>query len=1329
MKKRTKIFGIGLGVALGCFGQAAVAADDALGSSFARPPESAKPLTWWHWLDGNITKEGITGDWESMKRAGLGGAYLFNCGVGMPKGPIKFMESNWLEMMDHTVHEAERLGLKFGVHNCDGFSQSGGPWMTPETSMKELTWTATDAAGGTEFNAVLAIPVSKEDFYRDIAVIAFPLPQRERLSGPGTDTTLRGTLNPAELAQLADGKPQTKVEFPVPAGSNVVEFVFSKARTVRSLVCRNAAPHRWEDDFSIQMEVSEDGMKFRPVGTFTANWDMIGGGAVTVACEEATGKVFRLWFRNPWPVSIGEIELSEAAHVHFAEAKAAHLCSRGHGAERRHHDAYPGPDRGRALAAELVVARGAVTNLTSQMDKDGRLKWQAPPGRWRILRVGFTSNGHYVSPATPEGRGLECDKLDAKVVRFHLEQYVGKLLERFGPAAGKTLAAMEVDSWECGIQNWTAGFEQRFRDRLGYDLLPFLPTLLEGWIVDSADVSERALWDWRRFLSDQFSECYFGVVARFAEEKGLTYVGESTGRQQFLYDVASMRNSAVPMGEFWNDRGTGQGVRVDNKVASSIAHTTGKNIIASEAYTSGGEAAGWHNHPFSMKPLGDRAFCAGVNQFVFHTFAHQPYRATGPGFTFASWGLNFNRANTWWEPGRAWMEYLTRCNHLLREGKSVADVLFFVGEDVPNRIAWRDELRPVLPPGYDFDGCDARAVLEARVENGRIVLPSGTEYRVLLLPNLPTMRPVVLKKIRELVAAGAVVLGPRPKQSPSLRDVGDGDQTVRQLAEELWGGASGRVFSGISFEELFQRIGLAPDFESRASALDAEVLFTHRRVGETEIYFLSNQRNHFEDVSAVFRVAGRAPELWDPTTGATTRPGLFNVEGGRTTVPLRLEPNGSAFVVFRERLPARHVVSIAAEQSGGSAASRAVAAPSAGVESVKDTFTLSLWVKPEGDIPLPAERKQPVAFTGQNWAVHAQPGHLVFGEGHAGCGLGVGRNGVCVFEHSARYAPAVITHAAEIKDWTHLALVYVAGVPRLFVNGVEVRQGVKGPHLVHAATAKTGPAFHGQRSALQLFERALALPEIAALAANPPGASAATLAPELERTADGKLFARCWKSETRTVVFNDGQRAEIKASAVPEPMLVNGPWQVSFPPGLGAPATAKFDQLSSWSEHAMPGIRFFSGTATYQKEIEIPAALLGANRELHLDLGEVSVMAEVSLNGSDLGILWKPPFRVRVDGVGKAGANRLVVRVTNLWRNRMIGDASLPDDDIEWSQARRRGAYPAKWPDWLVEGQPRPSARIAFCTRKDIYAKDDALLPSGLLGPVTLRVLERVTVK
>ncbi|MCX6895494.1 MAG: glycosyl hydrolase, partial [Verrucomicrobia bacterium] len=248
---------------------AATAGD--LEKNFAHSPDSAKPLAWWHWLDGNITSNGITGDLEAMKRAGLGGTYLFNSAVGFPDGPVRFMQPQWLALMDHTLNEAKRLGLQFGIHNCDGFSQSGGPWITPETSMKELTWTVKEVEGPAAIDLALAQPETKENFYRDIAVVAFPVPQGRVLTGQGTDTTLRGSVATAELAKLVDGKPETKALFPTATNGNTVEFVFPTPRTVRSLVCRNASPHKWEEDFPIAMEVSSDGQNFRRVGAFTAS--------------------------------------------------------------------------------------------------------------------------------------------------------------------------------------------------------------------------------------------------------------------------------------------------------------------------------------------------------------------------------------------------------------------------------------------------------------------------------------------------------------------------------------------------------------------------------------------------------------------------------------------------------------------------------------------------------------------------------------------------------------------------------------------------------------------------------------------------------------------------------------------------------------------------------------------------------------------------------------------------------------------------------------------------------------------------------------------------
>ncbi|HOC57443.1 MAG TPA: glycosyl hydrolase [Verrucomicrobiota bacterium] len=1114
--------------------------------AFESPPESAKPLTWWHWIDGNVTKSGITGDLEAMKRAGLGGCYLFSIGGFFPEGPAKFRQEQWYELLGHTVKEAERLGLVFGVHNCDGWSEAGGPWITPETSMKELTHASVDATGPSRFAAALPAPPRKEDFYRDIAVVAFRLPAGERVNGPASGTRVTGSLGASALEVLGDGQLRPRAEFPESGTGHRIEFDLGASRLLRTMILHNVSGYVQDEDFPTLVEASADGKAWRPAGKFCFSWDTADGAKpITVALGELNTRFLRLSFTNLWPVQIGEVELSSAAKLHFAEAKAGWLRCRGHGGEARNYARYPGPDRHLAPPADYRVYRTNVLDLTAKLGPDGRLDWEVPPGHWRILRVGYTSNGRSNKPATPAGRGLECDKLDAKVVRAHLDQYVGQLVQRFGPAVGKTFAAVETDSWECDVQNWTAGLEQRLKQRTGIEIAPWLPLLLEGWVVDSPDASERMLWDWRRFLADQFAESFFGQVGRYLREKGLTYVSEGSGRQMYLYDpIGYQRSGDVPMGEFWLNTGAGQGVRVDNKVAASTAHITGKRIVASESYTASAPFAKWQNHPYSLKPLGDRAYCAGVNQFVFHTFAHQPYEVTGPGITMAVWGLNCNRANTWWEPGRAWMRYLARCNHLLQEGGFVADVLWSIGEDVPNRIGWRDELTPPLPPGYDFDGCDATALLQAKVESGRIVLPSGMSYRVLLLANRPTMRPAVLRKVAELVRAGAVIVGPAPQQSPSLADIGRGDEEVRNLGQQIWGpcdgvtvkdhaAGKGHVYWGLSFPEVFNRLGLAPDFAWEARSADAEVFYIHRRIGDAEVFFVSNQKPRTEPITAKFRVANRQPELWDPVTGTVTQPAVFKAVTGGVEMGLSLDPAGSVFVVFREPMPARHAV---------------------------------------------------------------------------------------------------------------------------------------------AASGRAELAFE----------------------------------------ADGRMLARVWQPGVNQVEFSDGSRRELPGQAVPPPIELAGPWDVQFPPGLGAPPSARFSELVSWTQRPEAGIRYFSGTAPYTLAFEVSAENLGPGREAWFDLGDVQVIAEVRLNGQDLGILWKPPFRLNATAALKPGTNRLEVRVTNLWPNRMIGDEQLPDP-TRWGRRNLIG----RWPDWVLQGEPRPDGRVTFCTRK-VYTKDDPLLPSGLLGPVRL---------
>ncbi len=491
-----------------------------LQQGFEDPPESAKPLTWWHWIDGNVTKPGITRDLEAMKRAGLGGCYLFSIGGYFPEGPVTFRQQQWYDLLGHTVKEARRLGLAFGVHNCDGWSEAGGPWITPETSMKELTHASVDVTGPSRYAADLPTPPRKEDFYRDIAVVAFPLPAGERVNGPGSGTRITGSISASELKALDDGELAPRAAFPKTGAGQWVEFDLGAPRTVRTMILHNVNAYAGDEDFPVLVEASADGKAWRPAGKFCFAWDTVNGTKpITVGLGELNTRYLRLSFTNLWKVEIGEVELTSAAKLHFAEAKAGWLRRRGHGGEARNYARYPGPDRHLQPPADYVVARANVLDLTAKLGPGGRLNWEVPPGRWRILRVGYTSTGVSNRPATPAGRGLECDKLDAKVVRAHLDQYVGQLVKRFGPDAGKTFAAVETDSWECDVQNWSAGLEQRLKQRTGIEIAPWLPLLIEGWIVDSPDASERMLWDWRRFLADQIKENFFDEVGRYLREQ------------------------------------------------------------------------------------------------------------------------------------------------------------------------------------------------------------------------------------------------------------------------------------------------------------------------------------------------------------------------------------------------------------------------------------------------------------------------------------------------------------------------------------------------------------------------------------------------------------------------------------------------------------------------------------------------------------------------------------------------------------------------------------------------------------------------------------------
>jgi hypothetical protein len=602
----------------------------------------------------------------------------------------------------------------------------------------------------------------------------------------------------------------------------------------------------------------------------------------------------------------------------------------------------------------------------------------------------------------------------------------------------------------------------------------------------------------------------------------------------------------------------------------------------------------------------------------------QPWLDYRPGMTMGPWGLHYERTNTWWEQTGPWHEYLARGQYMLRQGTFVADICYLQPEASPQEYKWHER------KGYDYDDCTAEVVLtRMSVKDGRLVLPDGMSYRVLVLPETTRMTPALLRKVKELAEAGATIIGStRPTKAPGLTDYPKCDEEVARLAEELWG--QGKVVAGKSPEQVLKEMGAAQDFAAPPS-----VRWIHRKAGEAEIYFLASNSPQAREVTCAFRAAGLRPEFWRPETGEIEPVAVYEQAGGVTRIPVAFEPSGSVFVVFR---PA--------------------------VKGPDPVTGVSLDGKP---LAPPAEPKALVRVERAVYGVPGDPERTRDVKAKLQALLDAGEFAIGVTRMAAGDDPAYGVVKTLDADYTFGGTAYkVSAKDGETVNfpltpgweaAARVRNDGKGGWLVETELA----------GAYEL------------------------------KTAAGRVLI-------------------VDIPAIPAPLEIAAPWEVRFPPNGGAPERITFEKLISWSAHEDPGVRFFSGTATYTKTFGVPGEMRGKDRRVTLDLGQVQVMATVKVNGKDLGILWKPPYRVDVTDVLKAGDNAVEIGVTNLWINRMIGDEELPED----SDRNPDGTLKA-WPQWVEEGKPSPTGRFTFTSWR-LWKKGEAPVESGLIGPVTLRV-------
>ena len=1146
-------------------------ANDGLAEHFAQPPASARPWVYWFWLNGNITKEGITADLEAMKRVGIGGVLIMEVDQGAPVGPVDFMSPQWREMFQHVQRESQRLGLEVNMNNDAGWNGSGGPWITPDKAMQKIVWSEIEVTGPQHLEGLLPQPEQVAGFYRDICVLAFPTP-----------------------------------------GDYRIDRIRAKA----------------------MFEV---------------------GGVGGIARDD--------------------------------------------------------------LPAEMRIEKAKVVTVTEQIAADGRVTWDVPEGKWTIVRFGHTCTGVENAPAPASGRGLECDKLSPEGIEANFAGMMAKLAQdnQLGPQiAANGLVATHIDSWENGSQNWTPKMRAEFQARRGYDIFPYLP-VVTGRVVDTLELSERFLWDLRQTVSELVLDNYAGRMRELAHEHGMRFTVEAYGCPCDSLSFAG--RSDEPMGEFWIPSGAIETC----KTMASAAHVFGNQTVGAEAFTSGDQER-WREHPALLKAMGDQVFCEGINRFVFHRYAMQPWVDNRvPGMTMGPWGQHYERTQTWWDWSTEWHTYLARCQHLLRQGLYVADICYVQPEAPPQGP--RDYPRK----GYSWDECPPEVVLtRMTVKDGQLVLPDGMSYRLLVLPDMPTMTPQLLAKVKELVAAGATVLGPRPSLSPSLANYPDCDRQIADLSAEVWGDCDGRnvkqhaygqgrVFSGMTPEEVLQSTGLPADFSS-----SRPLNHIHRRMDGVDLYFVANPQGNEVTAACSFRVTGKTPEFWWPQSGRRERAAMYREEDGVTHVAVPLEQRGSVFVVFRELAdPSDPVVSL--ERNGKIVAAAAKATPlpivitsarygvlddpartrdvttklQRRVEQGLDRFAVTMAA--EGDDPAPQVRKTLVVeytIDGKPFTVKAQDGGYVL----------LSPQAATIEIRSARYG--VLNDPQRTRDVKEkLQRLVDAGessfrVARMAEGDDTAFLVVKTLEIEYLVGGKVVQAKGTDPDLLDLVP-ATTLPPSSAI---------------VRAGIRGRVIVQLREPGVYKVTTGSGKTRELVIESLPKPIPVDGAWTVNFAPDWGVTAPVTFDKLIPWNEHADAGVKYFSGAATYVTTVTIAKDDLSIRgQRLKLDLGDVQVMARVKLNGKDLGTLWRPPYRMDVTNVLRAGANELEVSVVNLWPNRMIGDELLPED----SDRHANGTLKA-WPDWLTAGQRSPTGRLTFTSWR-LWRKDDALLPSGLLGPVVIQ--------
>lgn len=857
--------------------------------NFKDVPADIQTSIYWYWINDNLSKDAVIKDLHAMKEVGINRVFIGNIGLPpqeAPYGTVKIFTDEWWDIMHTTLKTATELNIEVGLFNSPGWSQSGGPWIKPEQAMRYLTHSEVKVKGPQKLHQHLVQPM--KDF-QDVKVIAMPVDENYLTNLLDKATY---TVSPSNMkTDLEAGKELVFNEKEV-----IIDITLPEKTTARSLILYPAErPIRARFNLQVRKGDSFENIKQFALNRYNSalNVGFEPYAPVAISLPEIVNQKLRLVMKSNPGSGIKRVLLSSSPVVErFAEKSLAKM----HQTPLPYWHEYLW-DKQPDAAGSQMVQPNEIQDISAYMDAKGMLTWDVPEGEWIIMRMGMTPTGVTNAPASPEGTGLEVDKMSKQHVASHFNAYLGMILKKIPSVDRKTLKVVVQDSYETGGQNFTDDFLYEFQKRYGYDPIPFLP-VFKGHTIGNNDMSDRFLWDVRRLVADKISYDYVGGLREISHKHGMTTWLENYGHWGFPGEFLQYGGQSDEVsGEFWNEGSLGN---IENRAASSCAHIYGKPKVSAESFTCG--EGSYSRYPAILKQRGDWSFTEGVNNTLLHVYIHQPYENRPPGVN-TSFGNEFNRLNTWYSHLGLFINYIKRANYILQQGQNIADVAYFIGEDTPKMTGICD---PEIPKGYSFDYINAEVIeRDLTVKDGKLVLPHGTSYRVLVLPKLETMRPSVLKKIEQLVADGAVILGPPPSRSPSMENYPVADQEVASLAKNMWGDLSvkqrsygkGTIYTDIGLKEVLDKSGVIPDC---LFGLKDPALYVHRTDGANDIYFITNQSDKTITISPQFRVKGKVPELWDAVTGSIRELPAFIQDNESTTVPLQLEAYESCFIVFRK---------------------------------------------------------------------------------------------------------------------------------------------------------------------------------------------------------------------------------------------------------------------------------------------------------------------------------------------------------------------------------------------------------------------------------------------